>query len=178
MAIIISRMISMSSSHTTYATTVLSILMRDSDRAQDIGLTPLSIAGLGLVVVGAWLREKCYRALGPLFTIELAIRKDHKLVTTGPYGVVRHPSYAGILAVQAGLVCWFCSPGSWLRESGVLESTVGSGFVYVSGLILGFIIMFGVSRMGREEKELRKAFGGEWDAWARRVPYRLVPGLY
>ena len=178
MAVIVSRMISTSSSHATYAATVLSILMRDSDRAQDLGLTPLSIVGLGLVVLGAWVRRKCYQEMGPLFTAELAIRKDHKLITTGPYTVVRHPSYSGMLAVQAGLVCWFCSRGSWLRESGVLESTVGSVFFYAFGLYLGSTNMVGVSRMGMEDKKLQGVFGEEWGAWARQVPYRLVPGLY
>jgi len=116
--------------------------------------------------------------MGPLFTGALAIRKNHKLITSGPYGVVRHPSYSGILAVLAGLVCWFCSSGSWLRESGVLEFTAGSVFFYTFGLRLWIAIMVNVSRMGREDKELRRVFGEEWDAWARWVPYRLVPGLY
>ena len=178
MAVIVSKIISTLSSHTTYAATVLSTLMRDTNRAQDLRLAPLSIVGLGLVVLGAWLRRRCYQEMGPLFTAELAIRKDHKLITTGPYSVVRHPSYSGMLAVQVGLVCWFCSRGSWLRESGVLESTVGSVFFYGFGLYLGSTNMVGISRMGMEDKLLRGAFGAEWDAWARRVPYRLVPGLY
>ena len=152
--------------------------MRDSDRAQNLGLAPLSVVGVGLVVVGAWIRKKCYQAMGPLFTGQLAILRDHKLITTGPYSVVRHPSYAALLAVYPGIACWFFSRGSWLRESGVLETTTGSLFVYSFGVLLFSNVLFGISRMGREDSELRKAFGAEWDLWARRVPYRLIPGVY
>ena len=152
--------------------------MKDSGRAQDLRLAPLSVVGLGLVVVGAWLRRKCYQAMGSLFTLELSIRKNHKLITSGPYGVVRHPSYSAVMMVYFGLVCWFCSRGSWLRESGVLETTAGLVFFFPFGLLMGFGMMFCVCRMGKEDEELRKVFGGEWDAWGCRVPYKLVPGLY
>ena len=172
-------MLNRSPSHVaTHATTVLSILTKDNDRAQNIRLTPLSVAGLVLVLFGSLLRRRCYQEMGPLFTGALAIRKNHKLITSGPYGVVRHPSYSGILAVQAGLTCWFCSSGSWLRESGVLESTTALLFFCVFGLYMWTRAVVGVGRMGMEDKELRKAFGAEWDAWAHRVPCRLVPGLY
>jgi len=60
----------------------------------------------------------------------------------------------------------------------VLEFTAGLVFFYVFGLYMCIRVIVGVGRMGREDKELRGAFGQEWDAWARRVPYRLVPGLY
>ena len=162
----------------TYATIVLSILMVDNDRAQNLRLTPLSMVGLVLVVFGSLLRRRCYQEMGPFFTGALAIRKNHKLITSGPYGIVRHPSYSGILAVLAGLVFWFCSSGSWLRESGVLEFTAGLVFFYAFGLYMCIRIFVGVGRMGREDKELRSAFGAEWDAWAHRVPYRLVPGCW
>ena len=172
-------MMSTSPSHVaTYATTVLSILTRDSDHAQNIRLTPLSVVGLALVSLGTLLRRRCYQEMGPLFTGAVAIRKNHKLITSGPYSVVRHPSYSGILVVFPGLMCWFCSRGSWLRESGVLEFTAGFVFFYAFGLYLSIGIMAGISRMGREDEELRRVFGQEWDAWARRVPYRIVPGLY
>ena len=152
--------------------------MRNNDRAQDLGLTPLSVAGVGFVVFGAWLRKKCYKAMGHFFTGQLAIRKDHKLITTGPYSVVRHPSYAALLGVYFGIACWFGSRGSWLRESGVMETRTGSIFVYSYGILLVSNLLVGIGRMGREDRELRKVFGEEWDVWAYRVPSRLIPGVY
>ena len=49
--------------------------------------------------VGGLIRYKCYRTLGSMFTFEMSIRKDHILVTSGPYAIVRHPSYTGIILV-------------------------------------------------------------------------------
>ncbi|OAX34700.1 ICMT-domain-containing protein, partial [Rhizopogon vinicolor AM-OR11-026] len=58
--------------------------------------TPALIAGCCMCVIGAAVRSHCYRTLGRLFTFELSIRQDHKLVTSGPYSIVRHPSYTGV----------------------------------------------------------------------------------
>ena len=87
---------------------VLSTLMRDTDRAQNLGFTPLSLLGLGLVMAGTLLRWKCFQKMGSQFTAELTIHKDHKLITTGPYSFVRHPAiqvaWLCILASSAGIV--------------------------------------------------------------------------
>jgi len=157
---------------------VLSALMSDTDRAQNLVLTPLSLLGLGLVVAGGWLRWKCYQLLRSQFTADLSIQKNHKLITTGPYRFVRHPSYSGALMGQFGVVCWFCGRGSWVRESGVLDTMAGSAYFYAYALFLASIIPLTVGRMGIEDKELRKVFGDQWNEWARRVRYKLLPGVY
>ncbi|KAF9238462.1 hypothetical protein BU15DRAFT_62440 [Melanogaster broomeanus] len=59
--------------------------------AQISSLNPAFLAGSILNIAGGLLRIHCYRVLGRMFTFELSIRKDHKLVTSGPYSVVRHP---------------------------------------------------------------------------------------
>ncbi|KAG2126910.1 hypothetical protein DEU56DRAFT_959007, partial [Suillus clintonianus] len=67
------------------------------------------------------IRLWCFRTLGRFFTFELGVRKGHKLVTTGPYAVVRHQSYAGAALLSIGL---FILHGSWsslIRRSGVLN---------------------------------------------------------
>jgi len=35
-----------------------------------------------------------------------------------------------------------------------------------------------LGRMSVEDDILRKQFGAEWDNWAKRVPYRVIPGVY
>ncbi|KAH7884185.1 hypothetical protein F5I97DRAFT_1669120 [Phlebopus sp. FC_14] len=42
------------------------------------------------------------------------------LITSGPYAVVRHPSYTGFILCVLGVLVVHGSPGSWLRTSGVL----------------------------------------------------------
>ena len=157
---------------------VLSTLMRHTDRAQNLVLAPVSLLGLGLVIAGTLLRWKCFQRMGSQFTAALTIRKDHKLITTGPYSFVRHPSYSGGVAVNFGLACWLCSRGSWVRESGVLDTMAGSVFFYALALCMGTLTTLGLRRMAREDRELRRVFGEEWDGWARRVRYSLIPGVY
>ena len=122
---------------TQAADMVLSTLMRYPDRAQSLMLTPISLVGVGLAVASALLRQKCYNMMRSQFTTELSIQKNHKLVTTGPYRFMRHPSYSGMLVVQFGIVCWFFSHGSWLRESGVLDTMAVSVIFYAYTLYLG-----------------------------------------
>ncbi|KAF8164862.1 hypothetical protein B0H34DRAFT_686959, partial [Crassisporium funariophilum] len=73
-------------------------------------------------ILGALIRRSCYRTLGRMFTFELSVRKNHQLVTSGPYSVVRHPSYTGgVMALLGALMC-HTSPGSWFIEcSGIFN---------------------------------------------------------
>ena len=68
--------------------------------------------------------------MGRMFTFEMSIRRDHKLVTSGPYGVVRHPGYTGILLVVSGMLLLHASEVSFLLEvvSTAIEF-VSSGFL-------------------------------------------------
>ena len=71
---------------------------------------PAILAGTLLAAAGGLVRAACYRALGPCFTFELAIRAGHRLVTRGPYARVRHPGYAALLFAVAGTAAWHASP--------------------------------------------------------------------
>lgn len=62
-----------------------------------------------MTISGAYLRVLCYKSLGSLFTFEMSIRDDHRLVKDGPYQVVRHPSYLGLLLTMVGLFLWHAS---------------------------------------------------------------------
>ena len=61
------------------------------------------VVGSMLTAAGGLLRLWCYQTLGRFFTWDLAVRKDHKLVTIGPYSIVRHPSYLGGTMMGVGL---------------------------------------------------------------------------
>jgi protein-S-isoprenylcysteine O-methyltransferase Ste14 len=135
------------------------------------------IAGTILAFTGAIIRILCFRELGRLFTFDFCIRKDHKLITTGPYGYVRHPSYSGSLMHLIGALMCHLSAGSWLTECGALRNPI----VVVSGLFWLFIAasrtIYAVIRSKEEDEGLRKEFGKQWDAWAARVNYRVIPGF-
>ncbi|CCM02171.1 uncharacterized protein FIBRA_04249 [Fibroporia radiculosa] len=146
--------------------------------ASRITLSKAFFIGTALVTANALIRVLCYRALGRLFTYEVAIRDDHKLVTSGPYAYIRHPSYT------TGLMCWVgmgvasISQGSWLKECGVLATPAGRAGVALYGAFFAYCTVLFVTRAPREDVLLRDQFESQWDEWAQRVPYRLIPYIY
>ena len=146
---------------------------------QDIRSTSTFFLGWALLTVGVLIRVTCYREMGKHFTFEITIRKDHRLVTSGPYSVVRHPAYSAVCLIAAGTALCLLGPGSWLLECGVLNNWVGKAFVliWLSDLIYPPFVMV-VLRIKAEDEILKKTFGREWEEWARRTPYALIPGIY
>ncbi|KAH7887360.1 hypothetical protein F5I97DRAFT_820831 [Phlebopus sp. FC_14] len=146
---------------------------------KDAPITPTFLFGSVLATLGGLLRWQCFRTLGRHFTFILSLRKDHHLVTSGPYAYVRHPSYTGLTMVVLGILIMHGSKDSFLRSSGILL-TVPGGRLLALGWMVGMIVvnvgMF--RRMRREDRMLKDAFGEEWERWAKRVRYRLIPGVY
>ena len=74
------------------------------------------IIGSVLIYVATFIRVWCYEALGRHFTFHLAILKKHKLVTTGPYKYVRHPSYVDATMFHVEAIISQAEEGSWIGE--------------------------------------------------------------
>ncbi|KAI0076360.1 hypothetical protein K474DRAFT_1663011 [Panus rudis PR-1116 ss-1] len=147
------------------------------DIAERLRLTPVFIAGSISIISSALLRLLCFRTLGKYFTFNLAIVKDHKLITNGPYAIVRHPAYLGMIIYAVGLYLTQFGKGSWWRESGISNTKMGYMLSACMGMIAcGFGLLLG--RIPKEDFVLRNEFGNEWDEWAKRVPYKLIPGIY
>lgn len=165
-----------------FASTIISTFVRSDDptsATSRIRVTPVFLAGCFSAISGAIIRVMCYRTLGELFTFELSIRRDHKLITSGPYSVVRHPSYTGIGLATLGFALCQMSGGSWLREcSGLsLNGIVGQILVavwVVGSVLVGIVI---IRRTKKEDEMLRKEFK-DWDEWAKKVPYKLIPLIF
>lgn len=141
----------------------------------NIRLTPLFFIGFLFVILGAFLRFKCFSTLGQFFTFDLTIHPSHKLVTTGPYAWVRHPAYTGSIMMVAGIALSQLTPGSWMTECGPLR-IMGTAFVLLA-VWWGWTLSVGVSRARAEDREMRKLFGGDWDAYAVKVPSWFLPGV-
>jgi protein-S-isoprenylcysteine O-methyltransferase len=128
------------------------------------GFAPLRLpSGLrdGLVVLlmgsGLLLRWAAIRALGRFFTVDVAIHPEHKVVQSGPYAWVRHPSYSGLLLLFLGLGLRFGDALSLITL--MLPVTLGL-----------------LSRIRTEEAALRSALGDAYESYCRRTK-RLVPGV-
>ena len=113
--------------------------------------------GVVLFAAGGLLRLWPVFVLGRRFSGLVAIQPGHRLVTGGVYGVIRHPSYLGLLVSALGWALAF-------------RSGVG---VLLAALLIPPLI----ARIGAEERLLRSQFGDEYDAYRSRTS-RLIPGIY
>jgi protein-S-isoprenylcysteine O-methyltransferase Ste14 len=113
--------------------------------------------GVVLFATGGALRLWPVFVLGRRFSGLVAIQPGHTLVTTGVYGVIRHPSYLGLLLNSLGWALAFRS---------------GVGLLLMTLLIPPLL-----ARINAEEKLLHTQFGGEYDVYCGRTS-RLIPGLY
>jgi protein-S-isoprenylcysteine O-methyltransferase Ste14 len=72
---------------------------------------PLFAVGVLLMILGSLLRRYCWRTLGESFTGDVSVRPDQQIISSGPYRLVRHPSYtAGMLmyiGIGLALGSWF-----------------------------------------------------------------------
>ena len=91
-------------------------------RGVDAGRVPagfqgLHVIALALLAAGLALRWWAILTLGRLFTMTLAVRDGHNVITHGPYRRIRHPAYAGMLLAFAGCGLWM---ESWLSTAALL----------------------------------------------------------
>jgi protein-S-isoprenylcysteine O-methyltransferase Ste14 len=120
--------------------------------------TLASSFGLVLFAVGWWimtlaLRENAFAA--PVVKHQEA--RQHTVIDSGVYGVVRHPMYAGAVPLLVGMPLW-------------LES-------YAAALLASFPIGTLAVRILVEEQFLRRELAG-YDAYTERVRYRLIPCVW
>ena len=113
--------------------------------------------GVALFAAGGALRVWPVFVLGRRFSGLVAIQPGHTLVTDGIYGIIRHPSYLGLLVNTLGWALAFRS---------------GIGVLLTMLLIPPLL-----SRIRAEETLLRAEFGGAYDAYRSRT-WRLIPGFY
>lgn len=111
-----------------------------------------------LFAAGLCLRYFSVDRLGPFFTTNVSIRHGHKLIISGPYRWVRHPSYTGLLIALA-------AAGLAMGDLFALLLLTVPGF---------FAFRF---RIGIEEKLLDKKFGAVYRKY-RKQTWKLLPWLY
>jgi protein-S-isoprenylcysteine O-methyltransferase Ste14 len=91
-------------------------------------------------------------------TVRIQKDRDHRVVEGGPYAVVRHPGYVGALL-------------AWPLAAPLL---LGSSWAWIPAIASASTL---VLRTGLEDRLLRRELPG-YEAYAHRVRYRLIPGLW
>ena len=134
------------------------------------------VFGTLLTTLGSLLRLSSFGSLGRYFTYQLAILPSHKLVTTGPYAYIRHPSYVAIPFAAFGWTLTFTSQGTILHEW--FGETNANWVVLIAMVGMLYVCWQFTKRAEAEDKVLKEEFGKEWEEWARVVKYRFIPGLY
>ncbi len=107
--------------------------------------------------LGVLVRQYAIAILGRFFSLTVQISEDHKVVEKGPYRLIRHPSYTGILITFIGLGL---AVQSW-------------------GAVLVLLLFFGISfeyRMRVEERTLLSGLGRDYASYMKRTK-RLIPFL-
>ena len=164
--------------HTPHSPGPVSDLLNALGPVESSRLTAPFIFGAGVIIAGGFIRVKAFQTLGPLFTFQQCLRKEHKLITSGPYAMVRHPGYGGLLMCLVGWCIVHGSPGSWLRTSGVLGAGWVRAGVMCWCLLTAACIATVLRRSAEEDEFLSRRFGKEWESWAGKVKYKLVPFVY
>jgi protein-S-isoprenylcysteine O-methyltransferase Ste14 len=116
------------------------------------------LAGLAVFCGGIALRVWAVRTLGRFFRYTIVVDEDHRVIDDGPYRLIRHPSYSGLLlaALGAGIAL-----GNWLSVAACLVPP-----------LVGFSV-----RLLHEERVLAVELGEPYRSYMRRTR-RLIPGVW
>lgn len=118
-----------------------------SNKVSEIALTVVTIL---LAVASVWFCAAALRTLGAQWSLAARVVEGHKLVTQGPYSIVRNPIYTGMFGM---LLATGLAVSHWI-------GLVAAIMVFATGTLI---------RVRSEERLLREMFGSEFDEYARRV---------
>ncbi len=115
-------------------------------------------AGITLISIGLVVRWTAVLTLGRYFTTSVAVREGHRIVKTGLYRWLRHPSYTGLYLICIGAGIGF---GNWMSLG--LCAAVPFGALAYRTIV--------------EEQALRSSLGVEYVEYSAQT-YRFIPWLY
>lgn len=116
------------------------------------------LSGLCYCALGLALRWYAIIYLGRFFTVNVAIAADHRLIDSGPYRWIRHPSYAGGLLIVLGF--------------GLCMGNIASLLIFLACFLIACL-----RRIQVEEEAQVEALGGPYLDYMQRTR-RLIPFVY
>jgi protein-S-isoprenylcysteine O-methyltransferase Ste14 len=118
----------------------------------------VEVAGALFIAAGVLLRQRTATSLGRHFTVRVQTSVDHGLVESGPFRVLRHPSYTSLALVALGTALS-------LRSTLAVAATL---LLWLPATLL---------RIAHEEAFLHRRFGESYARYAEHT-WRLLPGIY
>lgn len=109
----------------------------------------IRIIGLIFYLIFSWIQIWAFKTLGENYSQDIAIKKDHQLVTTGPFKVIRHPQYLSQILLDLG--------GAIATLSFILAS--------LAIIEIPFLFM----RASLEDKLMEKHFGESFKSFKKRT---------
>jgi protein-S-isoprenylcysteine O-methyltransferase Ste14 len=117
-----------------------------------------TILGALMLIGGTTFRLHAIRTLGKFFTSIVQVKEEHRIIETGPYKVLRHPSYTGAYIAMLGCALFLHSIG------GII--TFGIGMLLVYRL-----------RIDVEEAALINRFQEDYKKYQRKT-YKMFPYIW
>ena len=115
------------------------------------------IIGLILLIPGFTLMQVAEKSLAKQFSVEVTLLENHQLVQDGPYKLIRHPRYLGILIFFTGI------------------SLVFQSFLTIFITVILLLVLFW--RISVEEALMHQEFGKEWETYCVHS-WRLIPYVF
>jgi protein-S-isoprenylcysteine O-methyltransferase Ste14 len=116
------------------------------------------LVGIALFAGGVWLRAAAVITLGSYFTYAVKVDAQQPVIETGPYRLIRHPAYTGLLMASLGVGV---ALDNWLSIAACLLPP-----------LVGFTL-----RLRHEERVLAEQLGDPYRSYMGRTK-RLVPGVW
>lgn len=111
-----------------------------------------------ILIIGILIRWWSIYTLGVFFTVNVAAHDDHRLITAGPYKLIRHPSYTGLLLEVLALAISFQHLFSLL----IIMIPTTTALIY---------------RITIEERVLARTLGEDYRLYHQKT-YSLVPFVF
>ena len=109
--------------------------------------------GLPVYLIFSWIQVWSFKSLGDNYSQDIVIKKDHQLVTTGPFRYIRHPQYFSQILINIGGTA----------------ATVS----YVLGILTLIEIPIYIMRALLEDKMLAKHFAEQFSAYKKKSGFMI-----
>jgi len=122
-----------------------------------VRLSLVNVAGLGLFLIGVYVRVVAMRTLGKYFLTDLRTLRNHRIIKHGIYRHIRHPCYLGTILFSIGIPLIFSSL---------------YGFLLMLVLFPSYLY-----RIRIEESMLLEELGDEYREYMKKTK-KIIPLIY